>query len=380
MLVPVHSMTAFVWGVLVTQNFNRLPAFWLFSIAWFFLATMEYVRSHPSKWHHCRSYVELFQILALSKSFAAEIAANDNLSAIEAREAELEERKRKAAEKAQKDKQRKKDEGDLLKQEQLAANATEVEITTVQKAGIALNPLGFLFPVQKQVGDVVTILRIIRSIVLWQENYVAFWVVTVCLAGSMILFFVPFGFILCWTSRLLVWVFLGPWMRFLDIYYVQKHGDESEDATKSLQQRQTQLSHLATLKQINRERALKLKDITMYLFGKYLLRVPRFKEDRTPSYPLAASYATPKLESDEESIKFSGRYYGQHLSGDMVPQRFEKSSYLADFLRPLSHQCFAFTTYILQRCQNYSQRSSSEISEPHRSGQSSTFVQLWIES
>jgi hypothetical protein len=317
-LVPVHSIIAFIWGVLVTQNFDRLPSFWLFSVAWFFLATMDHLRSHPSKWYRCRPYTELFQILAFSKSFAQEIASNDNLPAIEAYEAEEEKNAEKRAEKAEMDKQQKKEEDALIKDEQRTVNANEVETTSVKKATKALNPLNFLFPVQQQVGSVVVTLRIVKSIVLWQENYLAFWLVTMSLAGSFVLFWVPFGFIVRWASRIVVWGALGPWMKLVDIYWIKK---QEQDATASLEVRRKQLAKLATSKQMKKERAVKLKDMTKYLFGNFLQRVPRFKEDLSPIYPLPASFASPKSDSDGEAIKFSGRYYGQLLSGDMIPQR-----------------------------------------------------------
>ena len=61
--LPLHSIVAFAWGILVTQNYNRLLSFVLFALGWILLATMEYRRQHPSPWHKCISYAELLGAL-----------------------------------------------------------------------------------------------------------------------------------------------------------------------------------------------------------------------------------------------------------------------------------------------------------------------------
>jgi hypothetical protein len=49
--VPIHSMTAFAWGLLVSWDLNWLPAFLFFAIGWAFLAMNQHARQIPSPWH-----------------------------------------------------------------------------------------------------------------------------------------------------------------------------------------------------------------------------------------------------------------------------------------------------------------------------------------
>jgi hypothetical protein len=52
-----------------------------------------------------------------------------------------------------------------------------------------------------------------------------------------------------------------------------------------------------------------------------MLRVPLFHEDLFFDIPLPSSSASPDDISISSSIKFSERLYGQHLRGDMIPER-----------------------------------------------------------
>jgi hypothetical protein len=57
------------------------------------------------------------------------------------------------------------------------------------------------------------------------------------------------------------------------------------------------------------------------MFGKFLMRVPIFKEELVWDDPLPASTATPHDESLAEPIFVSQRKWGQQLKGDMIPTR-----------------------------------------------------------
>lgn len=283
--MPLHSMTAFIWGILVTQDYNRFPAFLAFSIGWFFLATMEYRRNHPSPWHRCKSYGYLLWTLVAAPfcccsgpcSTTASIAANENLPAIEAYVAEVqrmkkmkEERKKRAAEQAAE-----------LEEESggMGGDATaegDIKIATEKKDNFVsnLNPLKpILYPLQQILAIVCKYVRIVKGIITWDENYYAFWITTACFVSSLIMFFIPWGWILRWAIRLAVWTVLGPWMKIVDWIYFERLDHMTEEQRKKMLRDSLYAKYEHNIAQQRyfqerRERAVKLKSMMRYLFGK----------------------------------------------------------------------------------------------------------------
>lgn len=155
----------------------------------------------------------------------------------------------------------------------------------------------------------------------------AFWITTMCFLGSFILIWLPFGFLLRWISRITVWVVLGPWMALVDRYYFGQEDQNLTDAEKDaivkerLRARYEEVKMAASHYQLKRERALKLKSMKKYMFGKFLLSLPRLSEDLYKDYPLPESYAKYYDKNTAESINIVRRVYGQNLSGDMIPKR-----------------------------------------------------------
>jgi hypothetical protein len=80
--LPIHSMTAFVLSVLLVERPQFFPSFFLFSLAWLLLATMEYRRQLPDVWSRCKSYRELAECLFFGESQSGpdsiEAYANDD--------------------------------------------------------------------------------------------------------------------------------------------------------------------------------------------------------------------------------------------------------------------------------------------------------------
>lgn len=97
-LLPLHSVTLFLWGILVTWNFNTFPSFVLFSIGWALVAINEHINKNPSPWHRCLSYgpapynLLVFDRVPPIKQFSIE--PNQNLEAIEAYNKAAEEKDR----------------------------------------------------------------------------------------------------------------------------------------------------------------------------------------------------------------------------------------------------------------------------------------------
>jgi hypothetical protein len=314
----------------VTWNFNLFPSFLAFAVGWGFLACNEYTSRNPSPWHQRRRYGPLLKALVLDQGTTQTIVPNQNLEAIEAYSKAQEERK--ALLKKQRLHEAKHDEA-IRKElgEEIGEAATrDVDITT-KKGGllekISVNPLkGVLHPIQLQLKEIVVALRIATSIVLWEETFYAFWIVTISFAVSIVMLLIPWGFLLRWVFRIAAWIFLGPWMVIVDRFYFRDKPNMTEEEKEAMIKERLRLRYVKTVEaasnyHVKSERAVKLKAMKKYMFGKYLIRVPRFREALYQDIPLPESSATPYVESDADAIVFTDRKYGQNLSGDMVPQR-----------------------------------------------------------
>lgn len=210
----------------------------------------------------------------------------------------------------------------------------DTDISTKARAGFSIDPFKpILFPLQQSLATVVRYLRHIRYVMFWEECYISFWVVTGCLLLSVIFLFVPWFFLLTWGARVTVWSLFGPWMKLVDILYVQKikpptESEREERKIKKREKHHSMMSEAVADARIKREKAAKLKAFKKYMFGKYITRVPCLKEDRFRDMPLEDSFAVPyfperkplsELAMEEAGYK-STRLPGQHLVGDMIPK------------------------------------------------------------
>jgi hypothetical protein len=323
--LPLHSVIAFLMGVYLIDNFNYLPSFTLFSVAWFLLATNEHRQQNPSPWHGTMTFLQMWYAVVAGKPPPVEIADHENEAAIRRYEATIQERKEKEKAAAQEAKET------AEKLLQLAAaneeaGATEAIETKVGGA-ITLNPLATtLLPYQTKLGLVCKSLRIVSSMVLWDESIYAFLITNACLALGIALIWVPWGFVIRWTLRIIIWVTLGPWMKLVDIFYVQKLAEEGDNDAKKFQKvARSRLNELNTTMQalmMKREEMTKQVAMKRYMFGNYVTRIPQFKEYRFPDIPTAVSTATPRpIESSTATNKVNivETKHGQMLVGHMIP-------------------------------------------------------------
>lgn len=323
-----NLVQAFIWGVLVTWNWNLLPSFVVFSVAWFFLACNEQANKHPSRWYHCPTYRDLARRILFNTAASESIEPNMNLAETKEYEKKVEDlRIRRALEK------QKEEEHEMALQEELGEEMQEAEAAEkIGKygglfKGVNVNPLKpVLYPIQIQLRQVVYALRTGKSIVLWNESYYAFWLTTACLLVSFIFIFIPFGFILRWTTRIVVWITLGPWNRIIDKYYFRTNPNmtdaERDEALRlRLKARYEEALKSTTNFFIRKEDAMKMKRMKQFMFGKFLVRVPRFCEDLYEDYPLPSSSGIPFDPKATTPVSVKERKFGQALCGDMIPLR-----------------------------------------------------------
>lgn len=333
--LPIHSLAAFFAAVLLVERPQLLPSFFLFGIAWIFFATMEYRSQLPDVWSRCKTYSELAKTLALGISGSPPVSIAPLENYAEAKRFADEWRKRitESEEKAAKAYRE-----SVRLQEEYANEAEEfVETDTdmsTKQGGMSIDPFKpLLYPVQQNLALVCRYVRHVKFVIFWEECYISFWVATGCILLGTVFLFVPWLFLIKWTSRAVAWTLFGPWMKLVDIYYVSKLEPPTEEdlelkLLKERERRRLASSAAIAEARVKRENAVKLKAMKTYMFGKYVTRVPTLKEDRYRDFPLPESFAVPykaqPVPLSELAMQEAGynrtRLPGQHLVGDMIPK------------------------------------------------------------
>ncbi|GKY95063.1 hypothetical protein MPSEU_000470500 [Mayamaea pseudoterrestris] len=338
-LLPLHSITAYIWAIVLTRNFNTLPSFVFFAIGWGFLATNEHVNQSPSVWHRTPHFLDGLRLLLNFRwtDMSINIDPNYNAEAVEAYQKAMEDRvSRRKHEKElelQYDMETKKRLGVVVDD----AEAEDAEIVNSHRNNILskvkdlVNPMTLtvkpvLHPIQLKLRSVIIGLRITKSIIMWDDFYYAWWITFFCFAISIMLVWIPWGWMMRWLLRVIAWVGFGPWMMLVDQKYFAENPDMTEKEREELIRKKVETRYDAVIKaasdyQVRKERIIKLKSMSTYMFGRFHLRVPRFNEDLITINPLPESYAKAYDPSKAPPIHFVDHKYGQRLEGDMIPMR-----------------------------------------------------------
>ncbi|GKY95229.1 hypothetical protein MPSEU_000485800 [Mayamaea pseudoterrestris] len=331
--LPVHSITAFILSALVVERPQLFPSFVLFGIAWLLLASMEYRRHLPDLWSRCKSYKELAGCLIFGESRAAPelIAPYTNSSAAEAFMIQWQKRIADVEDAASRDYEQDFNQADD-DTDALPGPRPPSLAPPKRAGGISLDPFRpILFPIQQNLAVVCRFVRHAKYIIFWEECYITFWIVSVCLVLGTLFLFVPWFYLIQSSARILVWSLLGPWMRLVDVLYVSKGQFFNVEDMLAPWEGALHLgvtSSKATRARVNQENVEKLKAMKEYMFGRFVTRVPVLKEDRYRDMPLAESSAVPyrpalvplsELAMQEAGYKRK-RLMGQHMTGTMIPQ------------------------------------------------------------
>lgn len=327
MYLPLHSALLFTVGVIAAEHYSLVPSFILFGISWLLLSMSGNLSGDPSPWKKPFTFYQLTKAVALGKMDPTRIAPYQNREAIETHKTQVEELEKQLAEAAKREE--KANAIGNADAELTAMNATEeVNLATKKETkGLTINPLEpYLFPLQQQLQQVCGVLRISRSFITWQEPLVAYWLCIACLLGGIVFLFVPWGFLMRWSIRVIIWTILGPWMALVDIFYIRRLQSEKEakEAEAAYAKRKLRdLRNTAESRQIKREEMAKLKHMKRYMFGQYLVELPAWKESRYVDVPLMASSATPFVadEASKRSINITDKKFGQHIFGSIIPER-----------------------------------------------------------
>jgi hypothetical protein len=144
-LLPLHSVVAFVAAVFLVEDYNLFPSFLLFAIAWLFLAMSGHVRDHPSPWRHPRSFADLGRALVSNTSPVKTIEPNQNLQELQKYQAQKDEAKKRLKEEAEKKAREEEEHKDVVGQLQAIEDGGEVDMRTKPGGGlggrVSVNPL-----------------------------------------------------------------------------------------------------------------------------------------------------------------------------------------------------------------------------------------------
>jgi C2 domain len=262
-MLPLYSLLFFCMAAdFVERPFMFIP-YTCFCVAGIMLANLNIRRQHPSPWSSCPSFWHYIHILRTGKTptpvasikeyeryeeeVAYEKAWNDRL-----------EQDRILAEKC------------LKLQQELHDIGDDNISTKTSPSAIPVDILARLTRYQGMAGVYCGYLRFVKVIVTWEESIVSFWITAVLLAVGVTTMFLPWRFLLTWIGRAVVWCFLGPHMKIVDLYQKGRKNDGALDAF-------VQQFDVARLR---REEALKKQDIKSIAFGKYSTQVPSFNIGR----------------------------------------------------------------------------------------------------
>lgn len=264
MMLPVHSFIFFVMATRLVERPQLIVPFSLLGIAWAMLANLTVRRQHPSPWNSCPSFMQYLHILRTGESAIPVRSVQEFEGAEAAKEYEMEWKKRL--------------EEDRKIAEKRAALLQEIDNigndnihTKISGGAIPLDLLLRLARYQGIVGRLCQKFRFIKILFTWEESVVSFWITASFLSAGLVALVLPWGFILTWTGRLIVWGMFGPHMKLVDLYL--RANKKSDSALRSLMENFDIESKIARLR---REDALKVKDIKEMAFGEYSVQVPSF--------------------------------------------------------------------------------------------------------
>jgi hypothetical protein len=276
-------MVAFAWGIALSQNFELIPSFLAFSVAWVLIASLDLQYENPSPWHRPRPYWDLLCVLLFNKSaFRTRVTNFDKSKTIT--EYELAERAAKEAQQELEGVYYQEQDKYFSRAEKESRNlqgskSADLEIATQVKGDFSdklMETFGAtLLPVQTWLYWICRNLRIIKSIMRWRDSYAAFWIVTASVLSSFIFLWIPWSHVLKVLFQILVYTFLGPWMKLVDIYYCRYKPfykrsvhDVNEDKERDLQRMRETWSAWSDERKLEFEKVLKEKDMKEYMFGK----------------------------------------------------------------------------------------------------------------
>jgi hypothetical protein len=312
MYLPLHSFLFFCAATTLVERPYLAPSFLLLSIAWVMIATHTLRMQHPSPWHRCQPLWYYISILRTGKSPRLVRCIKVNQGAKEAEKYEKEWACR------------------LEKDSMLAAKQYEMQqeiatigdesIHTKVPMGIPLDMIVRLTRYQGIVGRMCKKMRLVKSVVTWEEGAVSFWITFTFLCAGIVSLILPWLFIIQWGSRILVWGLFGPHMMLLD-WWLRAEGKDEAALQKAIEN----FKKDSWIARIRRQEALKLRDMKCLAFGKYITLIPSHNLSRHFDRPLPTSSARIHSSGTNNEKLAPLGIPGQQLFGTILPRSESES-------------------------------------------------------
>ena len=238
--------------------------FSLLGVGWFMLAHLTVRQQHPSPWNRIPPISHFVYLLRTGKAHTPVTAIKEYEGHKEALAYEETFQKR-----VEEDAKLAEKQAEL--QQEIDSKYNDDIATKMATAAIPLDLLNKLGRVQGIIGGICAKMRLVRVICTWEESVVSFWITAAFLTAGAVALVLPWGFILTWTGRLVVWGFLGPHMKLVD-WFLQSN-EKKDGSVKTMMQNFDVKSNVA---RVSQEEAMKLKVIREMAFGKFSLQVPSF--------------------------------------------------------------------------------------------------------
>jgi len=341
---PIHSVMLFTGAVIFVERPHYTLPILLYALAWILLTLNYHASHHPYPWKRVPSCLEtnLLMILGRRSLFSStfhseggnEAEIPPNAGTVEG--AQLE--KLDALKAARMSALIRYLLNFVLKVYRTYSNTGDyaVNITTETHSWDALSFLSArLVYVHLLLKMIVKYLRLGRNFLSWKSGYTAV-ITTRCIMFASAWLILPMNTILQWIARILIWSFLGPWMKFVDLRYFRpwyetkeelleriRNGADNEDSglpdLESILENET-FRKMTKAGRVKAEDLYKLRDMRTLLFGAYSESIPVTDNSQYPAIPLPNSTAV----RTEWVVDPQSRGYhvpGQLLSGNMVLSR-----------------------------------------------------------
>lgn len=311
--LPLFSFLAFVIGIVIVEKPGLIPAMIFFSLALLLLEQMNLRLRSPSPWRRCLSFLHYFRVLILGRN---RDKTESNIMAFEGAK-EFERQQEAIRARIAKDKQF------IERKEAFEKQIEEIESFKLQDNSqpIPMELLIVLGKVQSIVGDFCRLCRLVDAIITWEVSDVAFWMTLALLIAGTVCIFIPWGWLLRWTVRFVVVVFLGPQNKVFDLVYYHKIPTDDQRIYKIFAARMFEA-------RCRQEEAGKLKTFRELLFGKFATLIPPLYWSPHQDFPLAPSTSEelrissnppPGIIVDNLPI-----IPGQTICGEIIPRPKEK--------------------------------------------------------
>lgn len=340
--VPLDSILLFIGSIVAVENPVMIPSIFCLLVAYFMFKVGYRTSRHPYPWMRCKSPIPFGQTREVT--YEKHQGYTDSLV--------LQELNRKRLQRLQVLLQAISYFYFTLQKEYAKLDYAYYLVPTEEKFHLRLNVTFFLEnylgALQQGLQTICCYMRVVRNVVTWKSYNYSFVIMIRFLVIGIALAIFPITFIFRWICRIVVFTCLGPWMKIIDVYFVQPFyptaNDEKElsdykdfiydtfyDATNLM----NKLRHKIRLAE---EEGLKLKDMKEVRFGNFTEEVKVMDLERYASIPEPTSTARP-FDTDHSIQEHGYRYIpmnsvrvkrlcGQRLYGSMVPHtKLEKQMF-----------------------------------------------------